>query len=72
MPKLGMSMEEGELVQWLAADGEQVAAEQIIYSVATDKTEVEVESPYAGVLHHVGEEGVTYEIGTLIGWIEQP
>jgi pyruvate/2-oxoglutarate dehydrogenase complex dihydrolipoamide acyltransferase (E2) component len=70
IPKLGVSMAEGTLVEWLVADGEAVEAGQPIYRLETDKVENDIEAPVAGVLRHIGEEGEIYEVGANIGSIE--
>ena len=70
IPKLGVSMTEGTLVEWLVADGDTVAVGDILYRVETDKVENEIEAPSAGVVRITGEEGETYEVGTQIGLIE--
>ncbi len=70
IPKLGVSMTEGTLVEWLVADGDTVNAGDILYRVETDKVENEIEAPSAGVIRITGEEGETYEVGTQIGLIE--
>ncbi|MBP1823325.1 dihydrolipoamide acyltransferase [Mycobacterium sp. OAE908] len=70
IPKLGMAMTEGELASWIAADGSTVEAGDIIYTVATDKVENDVEAPVSGTLRHIGIEGETYAVGETIGEIE--
>lgn len=70
MPKLGVAMMEGTLVEWAVPDGAAVEPGQVIYTLETDKVENEIEAPVAGVLRHHGEEGETYAVGTLIGEIE--
>jgi pyruvate/2-oxoglutarate dehydrogenase complex dihydrolipoamide acyltransferase (E2) component len=70
VPKLGVSMTEGTLVEWLVQDGEQVAAGQVIYRIETDKVENDVEAPVGGVVRITGEEGETYAVGEPIGEIE--
>lgn len=70
IPKLGFSMTEGTLVEWLVADGETVSEGQIIYRLETDKVENDIESPAAGVIHITGEEGEVYDVGTPIGEID--
>jgi pyruvate/2-oxoglutarate dehydrogenase complex dihydrolipoamide acyltransferase (E2) component len=69
MPKLAMSMTEGELTEWLVEDGATVAAGQPIYSVEADKSTQEIEAPVAGVLRRIGVAGETYEVGVKIGEI---
>jgi pyruvate/2-oxoglutarate dehydrogenase complex dihydrolipoamide acyltransferase (E2) component len=70
IPKLGVSMEEGTLVEWLVPDGASVAVGEVIYRIETDKVENDVEAPVAGVLRQTGVAGETYEVGTPIGTIE--
>ena len=70
LPKIGFSMTEGELSEWLAEDGATVAEGQPLYSIESDKSTNEVESPASGVLRITGVVGETYEVGTVIGTIE--
>jgi pyruvate/2-oxoglutarate dehydrogenase complex dihydrolipoamide acyltransferase (E2) component len=70
IPKLGVSMSEGTLVEWLVQDGEQVTEGQVLYRIETDKVENDVESPATGVIRITGEEGETYDVGAAIGEIE--
>jgi pyruvate/2-oxoglutarate dehydrogenase complex dihydrolipoamide acyltransferase (E2) component len=70
IPKLGVAMTEGTLVEWAVPDGSAVEAGQVIYTLETDKVENEMEAPVAGILRHHGEEGETYPVGTLIAEIE--
>jgi pyruvate dehydrogenase E2 component (dihydrolipoamide acetyltransferase) len=53
MPKLGMTMKEGTVLEWLARPGDAVAKGQIVLRIESEKTEVEIESPASGVLRHV-------------------
>lgn len=69
IPKLGMSMNEATIVQWLVADGDAVQAGQPLYLLETDKTENEVPSPVAGVIKLIGMVDETYEVGTVIAEI---
>lgn len=70
IPKLGVSMSEGTLVEWLVQDGEQVTEGQLLYRIETDKVENDVEAPVSGVVRITGEEGETYAVGDPIGEIE--
>ncbi len=72
MPKLGLTMEEGILAQWLCEPGQEIALGQQICEVETDKLTVAVESPYAGVLLHRIESGGTVPVGEPIAVIGEP
>ena len=69
-PKIGFSMNEGVLAEWLAEDGATVAEGQPLFSLESDKSTNEVESPASGVLRIVGQTGETFEVGAIIGSIE--
>ena len=64
MPKWGLTMEEGTIVEWLVAPGDRVEEGTVLASVATDKIEVDWESPVAGiVVRHLAEPGSTLAVG---------
>jgi len=69
LPKIGFSMNEGVLAEWLVADGAQVTEGQPLYALEADKSTNEVESPATGTLKIIGEVGETYEVGTVIAEI---
>jgi len=50
MPKLSMTMEEGQIVNWLVDEGDAVEEGEVILEVLSDKTNFEVEAPASGVL----------------------
>ena len=70
IPKLGVSMSEGTLVEWLVSDGQAVQPGDVLYRIETDKVENEIEAPVAGVVRITGVEGETYDVGTQIGSID--
>lgn len=70
IPKIGMSATEMTLNEWMFGDGEQVEVGDILYTVETDKTTVEVEAQVAGIIHPIGVEGEVYPVGALVGTIE--
>ena len=72
MPKLGLTMEEGTIIEWLVADGDAVEVGAAILRIETDKTETEVEATSAGRLHVVGRPGDTFGCGERIGWLLAP
>lgn len=72
MPKLGLTMEEGTIVEWLVADGSEIAVGQPVLVIETDKTETEVEAAASGVLHQTGAPGDTFACGASIGQVLAP
>lgn len=73
MPKLGMDMEEGTIIRWLKAEGDDVKKGEALAEIETDKSTVEVESPAEGkVLKLYYEEGTEKPCGTPIAVIGQP
>jgi pyruvate dehydrogenase E2 component (dihydrolipoamide acetyltransferase) len=76
MPKLGLTMEEAMIIEWLVADGALVEPEQPILLIETDKTETEVGAPGSGRLHQLGGPGDVFPCGARIAWLlaegEQP
>lgn len=69
IPQLGVTMSEGEITEWMVATGDTVTEGQVLYVLATDKTETEIEAPAAGTIEVVGEIEKTYDVGTVIGLI---
>lgn len=70
LPKIGFSMNEGQIAEWLANDGDDVTAGQPLFSLEADKSTNEVEAPATGKLRIVAKTGETYEVGTVLGYIE--
>lgn len=70
LPKIGFSMQEGQIAEWMVADGAQVTEGQPLFSLEADKSTNEVEAPASGTLKIVAQTGETYEVGTVLGWIE--
>jgi pyruvate/2-oxoglutarate dehydrogenase complex dihydrolipoamide acyltransferase (E2) component len=67
MPKWGMSMQEGQLIEWLVAEGDEVTAGQPIAVVETEKVNAEIEAPENGtVAALLVEAGTDVEVGTVI------
>jgi pyruvate/2-oxoglutarate dehydrogenase complex dihydrolipoamide acyltransferase (E2) component len=70
LPKLGFSMNEGALAEWLVADGATVTEGQPLFALESDKSTNEVEAPASGTLKILKAVGETYEVGTVLGLIE--
>jgi 2-oxoisovalerate dehydrogenase E2 component (dihydrolipoyl transacylase) len=72
MPQLGESVHEGTIGKWLKRPGDAVAKYEPLVEVITDKVNVEMPSPFAGVLRQIlVEEGATVVVGTSIAVIEE-
>ncbi|NYE03037.1 2-oxoglutarate dehydrogenase E2 component (dihydrolipoamide succinyltransferase) [Kineosphaera limosa] len=64
MPALGESVTEGTVTRWLKSVGEEVAADEPLLEVSTDKVDTEVPSPVAGTLQKIlVDEDETAEVG---------
>jgi pimeloyl-ACP methyl ester carboxylesterase len=68
MPRLGMSMKEGRVVQWPVAVGGHVDKGEPVVVIESEKTEMEIEATHSGVLRHVYVAAdQTVPCGTLLG-----
>ena len=70
LPKIGFSMTEGQIAEWLVADGAEVSEGDPLFLLEADKSTNEVEAPASGTLKIVAEAGEIYDVGTLLGTIE--
>ncbi len=69
MPKLGMTMESGRVLEWKKEEGAQVARGEIILVVETEKVQYEVESPASGFLHILAPVDTEAAPGTILALI---
>src|ERR1041385_3900902 len=70
MPQMGVSVSEGTITKWLKQEGEQVAADEPLLEISTDKVDTEVPSPGDGVLQQIlVHEGETVDVGTKLAVI---
>jgi len=69
MPKLGFSMEEGVLTEWLVADGAHVESGAPLYALESEKSVQEIEAPASGALKILAPVGGTYKVGHILGEI---
>jgi pyruvate dehydrogenase E2 component (dihydrolipoamide acetyltransferase) len=66
MPRLSDSMEEGTVLQWLKADGDEIERGDELAEIETDKATMTFEADAGGVLHIVAREGDTLPVGAVI------
>ncbi|MEJ7720895.1 MAG: biotin/lipoyl-containing protein [Ilumatobacteraceae bacterium] len=70
LPQLGETVTEGTITQWFKQVGDDVAADEPLFEVSTDKVDTEVPAPAAGKLTEIrAEEGETVDVGTVIAVI---
>ena len=73
MPKLGETVTEGELTNWLKQVGDAVAFDDPLFEVSTDKVDSEIPSPYDGVIAEIlVASGETVPVGTPLVRIAPP
>ena len=67
LPDLGEGLTEGEIARWLVEEGQEVAEDDPLVEIQTDKTTVEIPSPAAGrVAQILAGEGDVVPVGTVI------
>ena len=70
MPQMGVSVSEGTITKWLKNEGEEIAADESLLEISTDKVDTEVPSPGSGVLLQIlVPEGETVDVGTKLAVI---
>ena len=73
MPKLGESVTEGTIGTWFKAVGDDVAFDDALFDVSTDKVDSEIPSPYDGkMLDILVNAGETVPVGTVLARIGAP
>jgi pyruvate/2-oxoglutarate dehydrogenase complex dihydrolipoamide acyltransferase (E2) component len=69
LPKLGLTMEEGTIEEWLVVDGAVITVGMPLLRLATDKIDVDVEAEADGILARAVPDGTTLEPGSVLGWL---
>ena len=70
MPRLGMKMREGTVVEWRLEPEEPVSAGQVVLVIESDKAEVEIEANASGFLRHIYvQPGETVACGVVLAAI---
>lgn len=73
MPQMGESVAEGTVVTWLKKVGQRVAKDEPLVAITTDKVDVEIPSPGAGVLSTIlVQEGQVAPVGAVLAYIGEP
>lgn len=71
MPKMGESIQEGKVLQWLKKEGDKIERDQPILEISTDKVDTEVPAPVDGILVKIlAQPDDTVEVGVVVGIIE--
>ena len=55
IPKLGTQIEDAEITEWVAAEGEHVSELQVLAVLETEKSSYDLESEFKGILHIIVE-----------------
>ncbi len=67
LPDLGEGLTEGEVARWLVAEGQEIAEDDPLVEIQTDKTTVEIPSPAAGLVARIlVAEGDVVPVGTVL------
>src|SRR2546421_379210 len=70
MPQLGETVTEGTITKWFKQVGEQVAEDEVLFEVSTDKVDSEVPSPAGGYVAEIKvPEGETVDVGAVLAVI---
>ena len=70
MPQLGETVTEGTITKWFKQVGDQVAEDEVLFEVSTDKVDSEVPSPAAGYVTEIQvPEGDTVDVGAVLAVI---
>lgn len=70
MPALGMAQETGTLLNWHKQEGDTVKKGDLLMTVATDKTDVDIEASATGILRGIMlQEGEEAPVGAVIAWL---
>ncbi len=70
MPKMSMTMTEGEVSSWTVKVGDEITDGDIVCEVMTDKVDMDVESPVSGTLVEIVVESGVVAVGEPIGWVD--
>lgn len=70
LPQLGQTVEEATITQWLKKEGDTIALGDVLFTVQTDKAEIECESTAAGLLRKIiVGEGIEVPVLTVVALV---
>ena len=70
MPQMGDSVSEGTVLEWHKQEGDNVAEDEVLVEISTDKVDAEVPSPAAGTVAKIhAAEGDTIKVGAVLAEI---
>jgi pyruvate/2-oxoglutarate dehydrogenase complex dihydrolipoamide acyltransferase (E2) component len=69
IPAAGDAVSEVQLVEWVKQDGAAVQEGEIVYTIESDKSVLELEAPASGMLKILEQAGGIFPVGHLIGQI---
>jgi pyruvate dehydrogenase E2 component (dihydrolipoyllysine-residue acetyltransferase) len=73
MPQLGETVTEGTILSWAKSPGDEIAEDEVLLEISTDKVDTEVPSPAAGVIQEIlVAEGETVAVGAPLAIIVDP
>lgn len=73
MPSLGMTMTEGRITRWLVQEGQMIEKGDYLFEVETDKTTLEVDSLYSGLVRKIYYEDMSMvPVNTAVAFIGAP
>jgi len=71
VPKLGATMTETQLTEWVAKEGEEVKPRQVLVVLQTEKTSYELEAAKGGILHIITPVDVTIPVNHVIALLAE-
>jgi pyruvate dehydrogenase E2 component (dihydrolipoyllysine-residue acetyltransferase) len=70
MPQMGESIAEGTIVRWIKKVGDQVARDEPLFEISTDKVDAEIPSPAEGIVAEIRvQEGETVPVNSVVAVI---
>ncbi len=71
VPNLGNEVVEAEVMEWMIEEGESINAGEVVVTISTSKTEIEIEAPSTGTLASIlVREGELTTPGAVLGEIQ--